>query len=138
MDLLVLKKLLSVVASISLQIHDDCLLQIVRTCYNIYLGSKNILNKTKGERSVLSLFRFHLHCPVVYLLSASCLEDVEKVEAEDYEQLAKELESAFLLEIMTRRLRNSATTLLLPSGYRSKNRTWICRTYDVVIFLVIR
>ncbi|PRQ21718.1 putative mon2, dimerization and cyclophilin-binding domain-containing protein [Rosa chinensis] len=64
MDLLVLKMLLSVVASISLQIHSDCLLQIVRTCYNIYLGSKNILNKTKGERSVLSLFRFHLHCPV--------------------------------------------------------------------------
>ncbi|PRQ34786.1 putative metalloenzyme, LuxS/M16 peptidase, leucine-rich repeat domain, L domain-containing protein [Rosa chinensis] len=62
--------------------------------------------------------------------------DVEKVEAEDYEQLAKELESASLLEIMTRCLRNSATTLLLPSGYRSKNRTWICRTFDVLYFQI--
>ncbi|PRQ44024.1 putative mon2, dimerization and cyclophilin-binding domain-containing protein [Rosa chinensis] len=68
MELLVLKTLLSTVPSISLQIHGDCLLQIVRTCYNIYLGSKNILNQMTGELSVLSLFRFHLHCPVVVLV----------------------------------------------------------------------
>ncbi|CAH8251076.1 unnamed protein product [Arabidopsis lyrata] len=42
LELLVLKTLLPAVTSISLRIHGDSLLQIVRTCYGIYLGSRNV------------------------------------------------------------------------------------------------
>ncbi|KAL9396807.1 hypothetical protein Peur_011060 [Populus x canadensis] len=54
-ELLVLKTLLSAVTSISLRIHGDCLLQIVRTCYDIYLGSKNVINQTTAKASLIQM-----------------------------------------------------------------------------------
>ncbi|KAK2415028.1 SEC7 guanine nucleotide exchange family protein [Trifolium repens] len=55
MELLVLKTLLSAVTSISLRIHGDCLLLIVRTCYDIYLGSKNVVNQTTAKASLIQM-----------------------------------------------------------------------------------
>ncbi|WCJ22841.1 Brefeldin A-inhibited guanine nucleotide-exchange protein 2 [Euphorbia peplus] len=54
-ELSVLKTLLSAVTSISLRIHGDCLLQIVRTCYDIYLGSKNVVNQTTAKASLIQM-----------------------------------------------------------------------------------
>ncbi|KAL4352779.1 hypothetical protein GQ457_06G044200 [Hibiscus cannabinus] len=54
-ELLVLKTLFSVVTSISLRIHGDCLLLIVRTCYDIYLGSKNVVNQTTAKASLVQM-----------------------------------------------------------------------------------
>nr|KYP64283.1 Brefeldin A-inhibited guanine nucleotide-exchange protein 2 [Cajanus cajan] len=54
-ELLVLKTLLSAVTSISLRIHGDCLLLIVRTCYDIYLGSKNVVNQTTAKASLIQM-----------------------------------------------------------------------------------
>ncbi|KAI4356815.1 hypothetical protein L6164_000804 [Bauhinia variegata] len=55
MELLVLKTLLSAVTSISLRIHGDCLLLIVKTCYDIYLDSKNVVNQTTAKASLIQM-----------------------------------------------------------------------------------
>ncbi|KAI3851641.1 hypothetical protein MKW92_012998 [Papaver armeniacum] len=54
-ELMVLRTLLSAVTSISLRIHGDCLLLIVRTCYDIYLGSKNVVNQTTAKASLIQM-----------------------------------------------------------------------------------
>ncbi|EHA8586918.1 Brefeldin A-inhibited guanine nucleotide-exchange protein 2 [Cocos nucifera] len=54
-ELLVLKTLLSAVTSTALRIHGDSLLQIVRTCYDLYLGSKNAVNQTTAKASLIQM-----------------------------------------------------------------------------------
>ncbi|CAN6466526.1 unnamed protein product [Victoria cruziana] len=54
-ELLVLRTLLSAVTSTSLRIHGDCLLQVVRTSYDIYLGSKNVVNQTTAKASLIQM-----------------------------------------------------------------------------------
>lgn len=54
-ELLVLKTLLSAVTSSSLRIHGDCLLQIVRTCYDLYLLSKNPVNQTTARATLIQI-----------------------------------------------------------------------------------
>lgn len=61
MELAVLKTLLSAVTSVSLQIHGDCLLQIVRTCYNIFLGSKNAVNQATAKASLIQMLIIVFH-----------------------------------------------------------------------------
>ncbi|RYR71023.1 hypothetical protein Ahy_A02g005327 [Arachis hypogaea] len=55
MELQVLKTLLSAVTSISLRIHGDCLLMIVRTCYDLYLTSKTAVNQTTAKASLIQM-----------------------------------------------------------------------------------
>ncbi|KAL4562789.1 hypothetical protein LXL04_026820 [Taraxacum kok-saghyz] len=54
-ELLVLKTILSAVTSIQLRIHGDSLLQIVRTSYDIYLSSKNVVNQTTAKASLIQM-----------------------------------------------------------------------------------
>ncbi|XP_047336642.1 brefeldin A-inhibited guanine nucleotide-exchange protein 2-like [Impatiens glandulifera] len=54
-ELLVLKTLLSSVTSVSLRMHGDCLLLAVRTCYDIYLGSKSEVNQTTAKASLIQM-----------------------------------------------------------------------------------
>ncbi|XP_072953876.1 brefeldin A-inhibited guanine nucleotide-exchange protein 2 [Typha angustifolia] len=54
-ELLVLKTLLSAVTSTSLRIHGDALLHVVRTCYDLYLGSKNPVNQTTAKASLIQM-----------------------------------------------------------------------------------
>nr|GLL40676.1 brefeldin A-inhibited guanine nucleotide-exchange protein 2-like [Ipomoea trifida]GMD65041.1 brefeldin A-inhibited guanine nucleotide-exchange protein 2-like [Ipomoea batatas]GMD71608.1 brefeldin A-inhibited guanine nucleotide-exchange protein 2-like [Ipomoea batatas] len=54
-ELLVIKSLLSAVTSLSLRIHGDSLLQVVRTCYDLYLGSKNVVNQTTAKASLVQM-----------------------------------------------------------------------------------
>nr|XP_024388580.1 brefeldin A-inhibited guanine nucleotide-exchange protein 2-like isoform X2 [Physcomitrium patens] len=54
-ELLVMKTLLSAVTSTSLQVHGDSLLKAVRTCYNIYLGSKSPVNQTTAKASLTQM-----------------------------------------------------------------------------------
>jgi brefeldin A-inhibited guanine nucleotide-exchange protein len=61
MELVVLKTLLSIVTSVSLQIHGDCLLQIVRTCYNIFLRSKNVVNQATAKASLIQMLIIMFH-----------------------------------------------------------------------------
>lgn len=54
-ELLVLKTLLSAVTSTSLRVHGDSLLKAVRTCYNLYLGSKSPVNQTTAKASLTQM-----------------------------------------------------------------------------------
>ncbi|GMJ01407.1 BIG2 [Hibiscus trionum] len=54
-ELLVLKTLLTAVTSFSLRIHGDCLLRTVRTCYDIYLETKNSVNQTTAKATLIQM-----------------------------------------------------------------------------------
>ncbi|XP_024380354.1 brefeldin A-inhibited guanine nucleotide-exchange protein 3 [Physcomitrium patens] len=54
-ELLVMKTLLSAVTSTSLRVHGDSLLKAVRTCYNIYLGSKSPVNQSTAKASLTQM-----------------------------------------------------------------------------------
>eukprot|EP00249_Psilotum_nudum_P023695 c28957_g2_i1 orf=862-6204(-) len=54
-ELLVLKTLLSAVTSTSLRVHGESLLKAVRTCYNIYLGSKIVVNQSTAKASLIQM-----------------------------------------------------------------------------------
>ncbi|KAF3662409.1 putative xyloglucan endotransglucosylase/hydrolase protein 8 [Capsicum annuum] len=51
-ELLVIKSILSAVTSVLIRIHGDSLLQVVRTCYDICLESKNVVNPTTAKASL--------------------------------------------------------------------------------------
>lgn len=89
-ELLVLKTLLSAVTSMSLRIHGDCLLQIVRTCYDIYLGSKNVVNQTTAKASLIQMLVIVFRrmeadsstVPIQPIVVAELMEPVEKSDAD--------------------------------------------------------
>ncbi|EFJ24773.1 hypothetical protein SELMODRAFT_173646 [Selaginella moellendorffii] len=54
-ELLVLKTLLTAVTSTTLRVHGDCLLKAVRTCYNVFLGSKAPVNQTTAKASLTQM-----------------------------------------------------------------------------------
>ncbi|KAG9137688.1 hypothetical protein Leryth_024809 [Lithospermum erythrorhizon] len=54
-ELLVIKTILSAVTSLSMRIHGDSLLLVVRTCYDIYLESKNVVNQTTAKASLIQM-----------------------------------------------------------------------------------
>ncbi|GMN43052.1 hypothetical protein TIFTF001_012260 [Ficus carica] len=90
MELSVLKTLLSAVTSISLRIHGDCLLQIVRTCYDIYLGSKNVVNQTTAKASLIQMLVIVFRrmeadsstVPIQPIVVAELMEPIEKSDAD--------------------------------------------------------
>ncbi|KAL4382010.1 hypothetical protein HN51_005581 [Arachis hypogaea] len=90
-ELLVLKSLLSAVTSISLRIHGDCLLLIVRTCYDIYLGSKNVVNQTTAKASLIQMLVIVFRrmeadsstVPVQPIVVAELMAPVEKSDADN-------------------------------------------------------
>ncbi|XP_042512554.1 brefeldin A-inhibited guanine nucleotide-exchange protein 2-like [Macadamia integrifolia] len=89
-ELLVLKTLLSAVTSISLRIHGDSLLQIVRTCYDIYLGSKNVVNQTTAKASLIQMLVIVFRrmeadsssVPIQPIVVAELMEPIEKSDAD--------------------------------------------------------
>ncbi|PHU09309.1 hypothetical protein BC332_21169 [Capsicum chinense] len=54
-ELLVIKSILSAVTSVLIRIHGDSLLQVVRTCYDICLESKNVVNQTTAKASLVQI-----------------------------------------------------------------------------------
>ncbi|XP_076951950.1 brefeldin A-inhibited guanine nucleotide-exchange protein 2-like [Bidens hawaiensis] len=54
-ELLVLKTILSAVTSIQLRIHGDSLLEIVRTCYDVFSNSRNVVNQTTAKASLIQM-----------------------------------------------------------------------------------
>ncbi|KAI3719383.1 hypothetical protein L6452_20280 [Arctium lappa] len=85
-ELLVLKTILSAVTSVSLRIHGDSLLQIVRTNYNIYLGSKHVVNQTTSKASLVQMLVIVFRrmeadsstVPVQPIVVAELMEPMEK------------------------------------------------------------
>ena len=51
----VIKALLTVVTSTTSEIHEGTVLQTVRTCYNIYLASRNLVNRTTANATLTQM-----------------------------------------------------------------------------------
>lgn len=89
-ELLVIKTLLTAVTSVSLRLHGDCLLQVVRTCYSIYLCSKNLVNQTTAKASLVQMLvivfgRMEADSstvPLQPIVVAELMEPVEKADAD--------------------------------------------------------
>ncbi|XP_022897152.1 brefeldin A-inhibited guanine nucleotide-exchange protein 2 [Olea europaea var. sylvestris] len=89
-ELLVIKTLLSAVTSVSLRIHGDCLLQVVRTCYDIYLNSKNVVNQTTAKASLVQMLVIVFRrmeadsstVPLQPIVVAELMEPVEKADVD--------------------------------------------------------
>ncbi|KAJ4949976.1 hypothetical protein NE237_026808 [Protea cynaroides] len=104
-ELLVLKALLSSVTSISLRIHGDCLLQIVRTCYDIYLGSKNVVNQTTAKASLIQMLvivfrRMEADSSTVPVQPIVVAELMERVEKTDTDGSMTQFVQGFITKIM--------------------------------------
>ncbi|XP_043718466.1 brefeldin A-inhibited guanine nucleotide-exchange protein 2-like [Telopea speciosissima] len=104
-ELLVLKALLSSVTSISLRIHGDCLLQIVRTCYDIYLGSKNVVNQTTAKASLIQMLvivfrRMEADSSTVPVQPIVVAELMEPVEKSDTDGSMTQFVQGFITKIM--------------------------------------
>jgi brefeldin A-inhibited guanine nucleotide-exchange protein len=52
---LVIKALLTVVTSQHVEVHEGTVLLAVRTCYNIYLASKNLINQTTARATLTQM-----------------------------------------------------------------------------------
>lgn len=53
--LIAMQALLTVVTSNTCEIHEGTVLQTVRTCYNIYLASKNLVNQTTAKATLTQM-----------------------------------------------------------------------------------
>ncbi|XP_069047643.1 brefeldin A-inhibited guanine nucleotide-exchange protein 1 isoform X1 [Lepisosteus oculatus] len=54
-QLQIIKALLTAVTSQQIEIHEGTVLQAVRTCYNIYLASKNLINQTTAKATLTQM-----------------------------------------------------------------------------------
>lgn len=90
-ELLVLKTLLSAVTSVCLRIHGDSLLLIVRTCYDVYLGSKNVVNQTTAKASLIQMLVIVFRrmeadsstVPIQPIVVADLMDPSEKADTEN-------------------------------------------------------
>ncbi|KAK9742843.1 hypothetical protein RND81_03G200100 [Saponaria officinalis] len=104
-ELLVIKTLLSSVTSTSIRIHGDCLLQIVRTCYDIYLGSRNVVNQTTAKASLIQMLvivfrRMEADSSTVPVQPIVVAELMEPPEKEDGDQGVTQQVQGFITRIM--------------------------------------
>lgn len=104
-ELLVLKTLLSAVTSTSLRIHGDCLLQIVRTSYDIYLGSKNEVNQTTAKATLIQMLvivfrRMEADSSTVPIQPIVVAEMMEKPEKPDADGSVTQSAQWFVTKIM--------------------------------------
>ncbi|KAL0411865.1 UNVERIFIED_CONTAM: Brefeldin A-inhibited guanine nucleotide-exchange protein 2 [Sesamum latifolium] len=89
-ELLVIKTLLTAVTSCALRIHGDCLLQVVKTCYHIYIISKNMVNQTTAKASLVQMLVIVFRrmeadsstVPLQPIVVAELMEPLEKADAD--------------------------------------------------------
>ncbi|KAL8495472.1 hypothetical protein ACS0TY_019568 [Phlomoides rotata] len=104
-ELLVIKTLLSAVTSVSLRLHGDCLLQVVRTCYDIYLSSKNVVNQTTAKASLVQMLvivfgRMEADSSTVPLQPIVVAELMDPVEKADVDGSMTMFVQGFITKIM--------------------------------------
>uniref|UniRef100_A0A8C0UUF8 ARF guanine nucleotide exchange factor 1 n=1 Tax=Cyanistes caeruleus TaxID=156563 RepID=A0A8C0UUF8_CYACU len=82
-QLQIIKALLTAVTSQHIEIHEGTVLQAVRTCYNIYLASKNLINQTTAKATLTQMLN------VIFALSLSrnyLLKEAKQMEKERHRQ----------------------------------------------------
>ncbi|KAI3703224.1 hypothetical protein L1987_73146 [Smallanthus sonchifolius] len=103
-ELLVLKTILSAVTSVSLRIVGDSLLQIVRTSYDIYLDSKNVVNQTTAKASLIQML------VIVF----------RRMEADSSTELVQPIVVAELMEPVEKGEDSDGTMTMFVQGFISK------------------
>ncbi|ESP03614.1 hypothetical protein LOTGIDRAFT_180087 [Lottia gigantea] len=76
-QLQIIKALLTVVTSNNCEIHEGTVLQTVRTCYNIYLASKNLVNQTTAKATLTQMLNV-----IFSRMEAQAEKNKESVERE--------------------------------------------------------
>jgi brefeldin A-inhibited guanine nucleotide-exchange protein len=70
-QLQVLKGLLTIVTSNHIRVHENSLLLAIRTCYNIYLASRNLINQTTAKATLNQMLNCVFSC-----MESESLEEV--------------------------------------------------------------
>lgn len=80
-QLQIIKALLTAVTSQHIEIHEGTVLQAVRTCYNIYLASKNLINQTTAKATLTQMLNV-----IFARMENQALQEVKQMEKERLRQ----------------------------------------------------
>ncbi|XP_061181615.1 brefeldin A-inhibited guanine nucleotide-exchange protein 1-like isoform X3 [Saccostrea echinata] len=84
-QLQIIKALLTVVTSNTCEIHEGTVLQTVRTCYNIYLASKNLINQTTAKATLTQMLNV-----IFSRMEAQAAQEAKERERSDSKSSKKE------------------------------------------------
>uniref|UniRef100_A0A4W5QCW1 ARF guanine nucleotide exchange factor 1 n=1 Tax=Hucho hucho TaxID=62062 RepID=A0A4W5QCW1_9TELE len=103
-QLQIIKALLTAVTSQHIEIHEGTVLQAVRTCYNIYLASKNLINQTTAKATLTQMLnvifaRMENQAVSPSLRHTPTSQSVEEEEP-NYEEKAQEIVQSILQEVV--------------------------------------
>uniref|UniRef100_A0A8C1B9A4 ARF guanine nucleotide exchange factor 1 n=1 Tax=Cyprinus carpio carpio TaxID=630221 RepID=A0A8C1B9A4_CYPCA len=98
-QLQIIKALLTAVTSQHIEIHEGTVLQAVRTCYNIYLASKNLINQTTAKATLTQMLNVIFARMENQAVSAFDTSPVEE-ESLNYEEKAQEIVQSILQEVV--------------------------------------
>uniref|UniRef100_A0A8C5NE45 SEC7 domain-containing protein n=1 Tax=Gouania willdenowi TaxID=441366 RepID=A0A8C5NE45_GOUWI len=80
-QLQIIKALLTAVTSSHIEIHEGTVLQAVRTCYNIYLASKNLINQTTAKATLTQMLNV-----IFARMENQALQEAKQLERERHRQ----------------------------------------------------
>uniref|UniRef100_A0A6Q2XSU2 SEC7 domain-containing protein n=1 Tax=Esox lucius TaxID=8010 RepID=A0A6Q2XSU2_ESOLU len=80
-QLQIIKALLTAVTSQHIEIHEGTVLQAVRTCYNIYLASKNLINQTTAKATLTQMLNV-----IFARMENQALQEAKHMERERHRQ----------------------------------------------------
>ncbi|XP_069777423.1 brefeldin A-inhibited guanine nucleotide-exchange protein 1 isoform X2 [Narcine bancroftii] len=80
-QLQIIKALLTAVTSQHIEIHEGTVLQAVRTCYNIYLASKSLINQTTAKATLTQMLNV-----IFARMENQALQEVKQMEKERLRQ----------------------------------------------------
>ncbi|XP_049605672.1 brefeldin A-inhibited guanine nucleotide-exchange protein 1 isoform X2 [Syngnathus scovelli] len=83
-QLQIIKALLTAVTSQHIEIHEGTVLQAVRTCYNIYLASKNLINQTTAKATLTQMLNV-----IFARMENQALQEAKQLERERLRQHAE-------------------------------------------------
>ncbi|XP_039610544.1 brefeldin A-inhibited guanine nucleotide-exchange protein 1 isoform X1 [Polypterus senegalus] len=94
-QLQIIKALLTAVTSQQIEIHEGTVLQAVRTCYNIYLASKNLINQTTAKATLTQMLnvifaRMENQALTDYRISCSLASRKKERQLQEAKQMEKE------------------------------------------------
>ncbi|XP_039591386.1 brefeldin A-inhibited guanine nucleotide-exchange protein 2-like [Polypterus senegalus] len=93
-QLQIIKVLLTAVTSPHIEIHDGTILLTVRTCYNIYLASKNLINQTTAKASLTQMLNV-----IFNKMETKAVLEVKQLEKKGKKNLAAPLSTSSSKEI---------------------------------------
>ncbi|XP_019152223.1 PREDICTED: brefeldin A-inhibited guanine nucleotide-exchange protein 2-like isoform X2 [Ipomoea nil] len=105
-ELLIIKTALSSVTSLSLRIQGDSLLQVVRTCYDLCLESKNVMNQATAKASLIQILvivfqRMEADSTTIPLRPIAVAELMEPAEKVDGDGTMTMFVQGFITKIMS-------------------------------------